>query len=122
MAAPPGFDQLFADFFGKPATHGPDLRLDLPLSGIEAAMGCRREIAHTRRHLCDACAGTGGDRLPCDACGATGHVKLESGPYIIDHACRECGGAGTLITRRCPACDGGTIAREERLTVVIPAG
>jgi len=41
----------------------------------------------------------------------------------VAQTCRQCGGAGRVITKPCPECRGnGAVARQRKLTVKIPAG
>ena len=63
-----GFEDIFGDIFGgfgggrsrgnrNVKTKGEDITLELSLSFLDAAKGCRREIAYNRNETCDKCKG-----------------------------------------------------------------
>ena len=140
-----GFEDLFGDFgsffdsfFGGAGggggrrrsgrgRRGADLRYDLSLSFVDAALGTKTEIVYTRSERCDACKGTGAEkgagRKICPACGGTGQVRRSSGFFSIAQVCQGCGGEGEVVERPCGACSGaGTVRRKRTLSIAIPAG
>ena len=64
-----GFEDIFGDIFGgfgggrsrqtAAKTKGEDITVELSLSFLDAAKGCRREVAYTRNQPCSSCKGTG---------------------------------------------------------------
>ncbi len=139
-----GFEDLFGDFgsffdsfFGGGGgggrrrsgrgRRGADLRYDLAIPFVDAALGAKTEISYSRSERCDSCKGTGAEkgagRKICPSCGGTGQVRRSSGFFSIAQVCQGCGGEGEVVERPCGACSGaGTVRRKRTLTIAIPAG
>lgn len=128
------FDSIFSGFGGGTAqrdTTGDDIRLQLTLSFMDAAKGCRREVSYQRNEPCPACRGTGAKGgtafKTCPKCGGKGQVRLVQetmfGRTVRVGACPDCGGTGKIVTEKCPDCKGrGYQRRETKVTLDIPAG
>ena len=146
-----GFDDLgdiFESFFGgaggfggfggstrarnpNAPLRGNDVNISLPLSFMEAALGCKKEISVTRLEACATCGGTGAKSgttpETCPDCRGTGQVRVQQrtpfGVIQTSRTCPKCGGTGKVIKEPCPDCKGqGRIRRTKKLEVSVPAG
>ena len=134
-----GFEDIFGDIFGgfggsrRPQTKqkGEDITLELSLSFLDAAKGCKRDIAYTRNEPCPTCRGTGAKNgtayKTCEKCGGTGQVQYASGNGFFRSVqvrpCDECNGTGKKILEACPDCKGkGYVKKSTKITLDIPAG
>lgn len=139
-----GFEDIFSDIFGgfggfggssrrrEPVKEkGDDVTLELNLSFLDAAKGCKRDIVYTRNQPCDACHGTGAKGgtayKTCEKCHGTGEVQYASGNgffrSISVRPCDACHGTGKVILEQCDACKGkGYNKSTVKLTLDIPAG
>ena len=146
-----GFDDLgdiFESFFGgaggfggfggstrarnpNAPLRGNDVNISLPLSFMEAALGCKKEISVTRLEGCATCGGTGAkpgtSPETCPDCRGTGQVRVQQrtpcGVIQTSKTCPKCGGTGKVIKDPCPDCKGqGRIRRTKKLEVSVPAG
>ncbi len=129
------FDSIFQGFGGSASvqrdTTGEDIQIEMRLSFMDAAKGCKREIAYTRNEACPSCHGTGARGgtayKTCSKCGGKGQVRFTQdtmfGRTVRVGACPDCGGSGRIITDKCPDCKGkGYVRKETRVTLDIPAG
>ncbi len=136
-----GFEDIFGDIFGgfgggrssraQTKTRGEDITIELSLSFLDAAKGCRREIVYTRNEPCASCKGTGAKGgtayKTCERCGGTGQVQYtQSNGFfrsVSVKPCDECKGTGKKIIDACPDCKGkGYQKKSTKLTLDIPAG
>lgn len=124
------FGDLFDDVFSggtrgrRKANRGQDIILDLTVSFVDAAFGCKKEITIPRTVQCKVCDGKGGNRtVICGQCGGSGKRSYSQGFFSISQTCRECGGRGDLITDPCKDCQGvGTMTDSSKVNVSIPSG
>ncbi len=129
------FDSIFQGFGGGATvqrdTSGEDIQLQMELSFMDAAKGCRKEITYSRNEPCAACNGTGAKNgtafRSCQKCGGKGQVRFTQetmfGRTVRVGACPDCRGTGKIVTDKCPDCKGkGYLRRETKLTLDIPAG
>ncbi len=138
-----GFSDLgdiFGDIFGgfgssrtrRPTkTKGDDITVELSLSFLDAAKGCRRDIAYTRNQPCSACKGTGAKGgtayKTCEKCGGVGQIQYTQGngffSQVVVRPCDECKGTGKKIIDTCKECNGkGYTRAQTKLSLDIPAG
>lgn len=126
-----GFQSIFEDFFGTGARQGPvrgdDLLYRLNLTFREAVLGCEKQIEISRREICETCDGSGAkpgtSSSACRACGGKGKVNFRQGFFVIQQACSDCRGTGTVISDPCQDCRGqGQVRGRTQIDVVIPAG
>ena len=105
---------------------GADLRFDLEIEFLDAAMGIEKEVQVPRLEACAECRGSGsksGERIPCGTCKGEGQILHRQGFFAMSQTCGACGGAGTVVRDPCPACRGEGRRREvRRLNIKIPAG
>ena len=129
------FDSIFQGFGGSAGvqrdTTGEDIQLNMNLSFMDAAKGCKRDVTYSRNEPCPACRGTGAKNgtafNPCKKCGGKGQVRFTQdtmfGRTVRVGVCPDCGGRGKVITDRCPDCKGkGYLRKETKVTLDIPAG
>ena len=124
---------IFEQFFGGGRRRrggpqrGSDLRFDLELDFMEAALGMQTRIVIPRLEACPDCSGSGAASesgvRPCVDCGGHGQVRYQSGFFAVARTCSRCGGSGRMVTDPCRSCDGqGTVRREKEIEVRIPSG
>ncbi len=125
---------IFEDLFGggertdpTGPQRGADLRYDMEISFVEAALGCEKEISLTKPETCDTCSGSGAEpgsgHRTCATCGGRGQVVSSRGIFSIAQTCPRCGGAGRVIEKPCRACRGvGRVERTSKVKLKIPAG
>jgi len=125
------FESIFGDVFGgvrdRRHRRGRDVRVDIPISLEDAARGIDRDVTVPRRVPCGSCKGTGlgpgGRSETCPSCGGSGQRRFQQGFFMLMRTCQQCDGVGTIATKPCPECRGsGSVAREEKVPVSIPAG
>jgi molecular chaperone DnaJ len=129
------FGDIFDNFFGfgmgsrprERSRKGNDLRYDLKISFLEAALGAEKEIEIPRIENCDHCNGSGVEigfgREVCRSCGGRGKIITSQGLIRIATTCRDCRGSGEVIAHPCEECGGsGRVRVTRKLHVKIPAG
>jgi molecular chaperone DnaJ len=127
------FSDIFGDVFGFQGAAGPqpqagtDLRYDLVLDFMDAAMGTEVTLEVPQVVNCRTCGGNGAkpgtQRTPCPQCGGRGVVSRTHGIFQITTTCPRCQGLKEFISEPCPACRGEGRAREKKkLKVKIPPG
>lgn len=134
------FGDIFGDIFGgfggsrtraQTKTKGDDITIELSMSFLDAAKGCRREVVYTRNEPCSDCKGTGAKSgtayKTCTKCGGTGQVQYTSSNGFFRSVsvkpCDECKGTGKKIIEPCKTCNGKGYSRAQtKLVLDIPAG
>jgi molecular chaperone DnaJ len=126
------FAELFSDVFQQAAaaatapSRGGDIEQELELSFRDAARGADVPLSVTRRERCSVCRGHGRVSRPpatCPRCGGAGSRRWARGHLVFTKDCEQCGGTGRIDAEACRACGGGgTSARTEVISLVIPAG
>lgn len=130
------FSSIFSDFFGggdpfggggrrgRRRTRGADLRYDLTLKFEDAVFGAKKELKVRHAAVCGACEGVGGTGTSkCTTCRGRGQVVHGQGGFILSTVCPRCHGAGEMVKDQCKTCEGGgRVAKEETVSVKIPAG
>jgi molecular chaperone DnaJ len=135
-----GFEDIFGDIFGgfggsrsraQTKTKGEDIIIELSLSFLDAAKGCRREIAYNRNEPCSACKSTGAKGgtayKTCEKCGGSGQIQYTSSNGFFRSVnvrpCDECHGTGKKIIDACKDCNGkGYVKTNTKIVLDIPAG
>lgn len=132
---------IFSSFFGggfggrnstrRGPRKGEDLNLKLDITFEEAFLGIKKDITISRQETCHTCNGTGAKPgtsvTKCNVCNGTGQVKqVQStilGQVQTTRTCSNCHGTGEVIKVPCETCRGrGTIRKQPKMTVNIPAG
>jgi molecular chaperone DnaJ len=133
------FGDIFEDFFnigfGSRSSRqrragpqrGSDLRYDLTISFMEAALGTEKEIQIEKAESCETCGATGAEpgtgRITCPACRGTGTISRSQGFFTVSLTCSRCGGIGSTIEEPCKDCKGlGKVQKKKKLSLKIPAG
>jgi molecular chaperone DnaJ len=130
------FGSIFEDVFGfsngrsrsrTGARAGADLRYDLTISFMDAALGRSADIDVTKSEPCISCHGTGvaAGKAPetCPRCRGRGQVMQSSGFFSISTTCPQCHGEGRIITDPCRSCAGaGRSKSTKTVNIKIPAG
>ena len=134
-----GFSEIFEEFFGgfgaRTARRGPrrgaDLRYDLSIDFLEAALGVEEEIEVARHETCARCSGSGAEPgttpVRCTTCHGSGEVRRVQqsvlGSFVNVTTCPTCRGEGETVPIPCLECRGSKLVRVARkLTVKIPPG
>lgn len=135
-----GFEDIFGDIFGgfggarsraQTKTRGEDITIELTLSFLDAAKGCKREISYARNERCSACNGTGAKSgtayKTCEKCGGTGQIQYTSSNGFFRSVnvrpCDECRGTGKKIIEQCKECGAkGYVKTNTKVVLDIPAG
>ncbi|MHB8067122.1 MAG: molecular chaperone DnaJ [Desulfobaccales bacterium] len=127
------FSDIFGDVFGFQGAAGlqpkggTDLRYDLALDFMDAAMGTEVTLEVPRVINCRTCGGNGAKpgthRIPCPQCGGRGVVSRTHGIFQITTTCPRCQGLKEFVSEPCPACRGeGRTREKKKIKVKIPPG
>jgi molecular chaperone DnaJ len=130
------FGDIFGDVFGfntgrsrsrTASRAGADLRYDLSISFMDAALGTGTEIELQKYTRCADCGGSGcaSGTSPqvCNRCNGRGQLMQSNGFFSISTTCPQCRGQGSVITTPCRSCSGGGKVRiEKTVQLKIPAG
>ena len=127
------FGDLFSEFFGgdvfgrrgggRAGLRGADLRYDLEVDFLVAALGGDETLRIPRHEKCQSCGGAGGEREVCPRCNGQGQIQLQQGFFRIARTCDRCGGLGQSLRRACDECRGqGRTETVQKRTVSIPSG
>ncbi|MBF0224514.1 MAG: molecular chaperone DnaJ [Desulfobacterales bacterium] len=131
------FGDIFENFFGFSTggrggsryrtQKGNDLRYDLEISFMEAALGTETEINLDKMEVCKSCNGSGCEsgtkKEICSYCKGSGQVSRNQGFFTIRTTCPNCHGQREIIAHPCSECRGaGKSAKRKKVAVKIPAG
>lgn len=131
-----GFGGGFGSSFGggrrrQTVNKGSNIRIKVKLTLEEIAKGTTKKLKIKKYIKCDACNGTGekngSSSSTCSTCQGSG-VETRVTNTILGQmqqrtTCRTCGGTGSVIKEKCPACNGeGVVRGEEVVEVKIPPG
>lgn len=112
---------------GRRVARGDDMEIEIEVTLLEAAKGCKREIELERHVPCDDCGGSGARSgtkpQSCRACGGRGQVAHQQGFFVISTTCRQCQGKGSVIVDKCSTCRGSArVPKKGTVNLTIPAG
>ncbi len=134
-----GFSDMFGDIFSQftgggareQDRSGQDITVEVELSFLDAAKGCKKDITYTRKEPCSACKSTGAKNgtayKTCSKCHGSGTIQYASGNSIFrtirTAVCDSCGGSGKTITDKCTVCGGkGYQRKSTTVHLDVPAG
>jgi len=112
----------------KKEERGNDLLVEMNLTFMEAALGCKKEITINTVDKCDNCDGKGGfGENTCPNCHGSGTITSEQrtifGSFLSKTTCPECNGKGTTFDRTCSSCRGtGQVKVKKDIVVTVPEG
>lgn len=128
----------FGGFGGSSRTRNPNgpirgnnINIEVNLSFLEAAKGCKKEISFGRLVQCTDCEGNGAAKGTqpdsCVDCHGTGQVRIQQrtpfGVVQSQKVCSKCSGTGKIVKTPCPTCKGmGRVRKAIKLEVEVPAG
>jgi len=110
---------------------GNDVEMQLGLTFIEAALGCKKDVTVQHLETCAECSGSGAAKgtaaETCARCGGTGQIRTTErtmlGVMQVQKTCPDCGGRGKVIKTPCTHCNGkGRVRKKKKLTVTVPTG
>lgn len=130
-----GLDDLFGQGRrrgGRPVERkGKTLRVRVPLSLEEVALGVSKRIRVAVLDSCETCGGSGAaegkGRTTCPTCGGSGEERVVQrsvfGQFVSVTVCRTCSGDGSVVESACTQCHGDGRQRAEReIDVEVPPG
>ncbi len=110
---------------------GSDIKIKMPLTLGEIALGTTKKVRISAYETCDACSGTGskdgsGYQI-CPTCNGAGEIRQVTrtflGQIVNIATCPTCGGSGQIIKDKCSKCGGeGRIDAEKQVEIEIPPG
>ncbi len=135
------FSDIFEDMFGfggfggaggmggggpRPQA-GTDLRYDLTLNFLDAALGTEVTVEVPRVMTCRTCNGSGAKpgtrRIPCPQCAGRGVVSRSHGIFQITTTCPRCQGMKEFFAEACSTCNGeGRMREKKKIKVKVPPG
>jgi molecular chaperone DnaJ len=116
---------------GRATPRGSDLRVKVKLTLKEIANGVDKKIKVKKHIVCKKCQGSGAEDeksvTTCQNCHGNGYVTRVSNTILgrmqTQSVCPVCNGQGKTITKKCTACYGeGVVRDEEVIEINIPAG
>ena len=129
-----GNSGIFGDIFGGGESRdstgpqrGADLRYDMEITFMEAALGCEKEISVNKLENCNSCQGSGAESgsgmKTCNTCGGRGQVVSSRGIFSIAQTCPRCNGNGRVVEKPCHTCRGeGRTEKVSKIKLKIPPG
>lgn len=122
------FEEFFNNSFYKTRKKAaPEKVIELNVGVLESFKGIEKTVNYIRKHQCNGCKGTGGNRTDCGTCGGQGFVSIRQGTglfiQITRQTCNSCSGRGYTITNACHICSGnGSISNAETINLKLPHG
>jgi molecular chaperone DnaJ len=122
----------FEDFFGNQFYQQrkrvvPDKIVELTIGALESYNAPDKTITYLRKHSCNTCKGTGGDKTQCNICNGIGYkeVKIGTGLFIqiMRQPCGSCKGNGFMYKSKCVTCNGETTTTSmDSVSIKLPHG
>ncbi len=129
-----GFGDLFGGSGGRRQSgprSGADVKLPLPLTLAEVAVGVEKTVVMKVLEACDKCEGSGSEPgtkpQTCATCHGQGEVRRAQrsffGQFVSVAPCPTCAGEGIVVSSPCKKCRGeGRVRAERTLKISVPAG
>lgn len=135
-------NSIFDDFFGSSrrssrssrrpiGEQGSDIKIKLPLTLGEIALGAKKKIKVRAYQQCTSCQGTGSKDgigyTTCNVCNGTGEIRQVTrtflGQIVNVTTCYACNGSGQTVKEKCPKCNGeGRVEGEHTVELEVPPG
>jgi molecular chaperone DnaJ len=122
------FEDFFSNqFSGQRKRTVPDKIIEINIGAVESYNGVDKTITYQRKHSCNGCNGTGGEKIVCKTCNGTGanEIRIGTGLFvqIVRQPCRSCNGQGSFFKTKCFTCNGeSTINSVDNITIKLPKG
>ncbi|XP_017863351.1 PREDICTED: dnaJ homolog subfamily A member 3, mitochondrial [Drosophila arizonae] len=103
---------------------------DLPLSFLEATVGCKKRIDLRYLRKCESCKGKSQlmanrdlGKEPCRRCNGTGKVTTKTLTFTSVNTCSQCKGKRYINRNDCDACDNrGFVTGNVEVLITVPSG
>ena len=112
-------DDIFSSFFGggnrRQFTNGDHIVIECVITLEDVINGGHRDLKFSKKNVCKKCSGVGGEETICQHCNGNGIKIIARGSMVVQTTCHGCGGAGKILTKKCPDCDEGYSGEEEQV-------
>ncbi len=127
------FEDFFADFTGgrsrgpREPQKGSDVAFDVSLTLEDVFRDKSIDLTIPMWDGCQSCDATGSQSKAkaqsCKECRGQGRVFYQRGFFAQEAECRQCQGAGSVVTDPCSSCKGmGRVRSKKTISVTLPAG
>ena len=121
------FDDLFGNFYSQRKRTVPDKIIEVEVGVMESYNSSDKVINYQRKHACDSCNGSGGQKVTCSTCNGIGYTTVTMGTGLFTQTfrqpCNTCRGMGEIFKSKCGTCHGeGTKSDIESLKIKLPHG
>lgn len=121
------FEEFFKSGFTQRRRSVPDKVIDINVGVIESYNSVEKSITFQRKHPCNVCNGSGGEKKRCGTCNGEGQTRVTMGTglftQIFTQPCSACRGEGNIFVTKCGTCNGSsTIPSMETIRVKLPHG
>lgn len=127
-----GFGGGFGGFAGgRQVRRGRDISMDVEVSFKDAIFGTQKKVLIAKVSKCSECDGKGAEKgsemETCSACNGQGKVHETRssifGTFQTVAECETCSGTGKVPKKKCKACAGAGVRKQEQeITITIPGG
>jgi len=124
----PSMQDIFEQFFNNGRRQRtPENLIDVNITVLDSFKSENKNIVYSRKHKCEDCSGSGGDREVCNTCSGNGFINQKVGNsmfmQMMTTECPSCAGKGYVFKNKCNTCVGnGTTSTMEQITIKIPHG
>ena len=121
------FEDFFNSGYQPRRRTAPDSVIDITVGTLESFNGSDKIITYSRKHGCNTCNGTGGDKKTCVKCNGGGYTTVTMGTglftQVFRQPCNDCRGEGQVFKTRCGVCNGSaTMTEMETIKIKLPHG
>lgn len=121
------FEDFFNGGYQTRKRTAPDSIIDVTVSVLESYNSSDKVITYNRKHECNGCHGSGGEKTNCPTCNGVGYTTVTMGTGLFTQMfrqpCNGCRGEGQIFKTRCHVCNGSTTRSEmESIKIKLPHG
>jgi molecular chaperone DnaJ len=121
------FDDFFNSGYQTRRRTVPDTVIDITVGALESYNASDKTITYSRKHGCNTCNGTGGDKKTCTKCNGGGYTTVTMGTGLFTQMfrqpCNDCRGEGQVFKTRCAVCNGSSTSSDlETIKIKLPHG